>query len=100
MQLSARISIHFFTILMLASTIPRLAFAQSAKETVSGNVYLTNSPSDDGWECERGYVAQSAACLALQVPVNGHIDYYGHDWKCNPPYNKQQKMCVLPKAND
>jgi hypothetical protein len=47
--------------------------------------HLTNSPSDDGWECERGYVAQSAACLALQVPVNGHIDYYGHDWKCNPP---------------
>jgi hypothetical protein len=47
-----------------------------------------------GWRCERGFKAEAAACAALQVPRNGHIDYSGNDWACDERYRRVGADCV------
>ena len=63
------------------------------------NGYFVKSTYGAGWECERGYLAKNEICIALQVPVNAHLDFTGHEWECNPPYNKQQNKCELSRTN-
>lgn len=62
---------------------------------VPENGYLSGNSYDAGWKCNRGYAAVEGDCVALQLPDNAHIDYSGNDWACDPPYRRQNDVCVL-----
>ena len=47
-----------------------------------------------GWECDRGYRKEQAACVAVELPSNAHVDFSGNDWECNQPYRKRQNVCA------
>ncbi len=52
-----------------------------------------STSSGQSWRCERGFRRVLAACIAVVVPENAHIDYSGADWACNPPYVKKNEAC-------
>ena len=57
---------------------------------------LTDGP---GWRCNRGYNAVRNACVAVEIPANGHLadDVYGSGWECDRGYQRTGKTCALIK---
>ena len=53
-----------------------------------------------GWKCERGYVADGEACLAVKIPENGYFvdSTYGQGWKCERGYKAVNQNCVAVKV--
>jgi hypothetical protein len=52
------------------------------------------SRSGDGWECERGFRKEDAACVRVQLPANAGLDYSGNDWKCDEGFHTHGALCV------
>jgi hypothetical protein len=48
----------------------------------------------DGWLCERGFRQVLSACIRLNVPPNGYVDYTGNEWRCVDGFRKQAGACV------
>jgi len=63
---------------------------------VPANAYYVDVSYGPGWECSRGYAEVGAACVAVQLPGNAHLDYSGRGWDCDPPYRRELEGCASP----
>lgn len=52
------------------------------------------SRSGDDWQCERGINKDDAACDAVQLPANAHLDYSGGKWTCDEGFHAHGGRCV------
>lgn len=74
--------------------------AECSAIIIPQNAYATNRTYGSGWECSHGFrQADTATCVAVQVPDGGYLDPSGESWSCLRGYQKTGDYCreiVLP----
>lgn len=65
------------------------------------NAYETNRAHGSGWECHHGYrMVDETACVAVDVPEGGYLDYSGERWRCLRGFFEADDAChevVVPE---
>jgi len=62
---------------------------------IPNQAYFAETSHGQSWKCERGYRSTENQCEKIVLPENGHLDYSGNDWDCDPPFARRGQACML-----
>lgn len=86
---SRAIIILSLILMPLLAAIPGLVLAQEGSAGIPENSH--SKSYSGGWDCDRGYRAANAACVAIKVPANAYLTSSissGSAWKCNRGFRR------------
>jgi hypothetical protein len=68
------------------------AFSQSTAAPAPQNSRA--SAYGSRWECNRGFLKEGNACVAVKVPANAYLNSSGSSWYCDRGFLKSGETCV------
>lgn len=83
-------------IALFAATLPHLAWAKPTALAMPENAYATGGSMGPSWVCSSRFRESGGACIAIPIPENAYLDFFGDDLACSRPYRQQQNECVKP----